>query len=129
MAPRITVADIALRHPRSRCRRQKALAAADHLLHLLLREYLDAPYAIHKLPGKEWHPKMLCTKRRSNLLYVHTTGDGFSRSLTAMGRRRREEYHFLGRRIQAASLILRGPPVGLRGQIDAPAHYVTRSSC
>jgi hypothetical protein len=46
-----------------------------------------------------------------------------------MGRRRREECHFLGRRIQAASLILQGPPVGLQGQIDARAHYATRSSC
>jgi hypothetical protein len=46
-----------------------------------------------------------------------------------MDRRRREECHFPGRQIQAASLILQGPPVGLQDQRDAQAHYVTRSSC
>jgi hypothetical protein len=56
---RITVAGIALHHPCSRCT-QKAFAIADHLLHLLRREYLYAPYAIHKLPRKVRHSKVLC---------------------------------------------------------------------
>jgi hypothetical protein len=48
--------------------------------------------------------------------------------LTATDHRPREVYHLPGRRIQAASLILQGPPVGLQGQTIARAHYVTHNS-
>lgn len=46
-----------------------------------------------------------------------------------MGRHLREEHHFPGRRIQAASLILGGPPIDLLGQTDARAPCATRGSC
>ena len=95
VACRIVIADTALQHPRSRCR-QKVASAADHLLHILWREDLYAPYAIHKLPGKnmgsnddhaEWKfrpDKYVYAKGSSACIYCHgsspTRRISFSRS-------------------------------------------------
>ena len=126
VACRIVIADTALQHPRPRCR--QVASAADHPLHILWREDLYAPYAIHKLPGKTWGPTMITLNESSDQINLYTQKEVLH-AYTATGRRRREEYHFPGRRIQAASLILQGPPVGLQDQITARARYVTRSSC
>ena len=77
---------------------------------------------------KTWGPTMITLNESSDQINVYTQKEVLH-AYTATGRRRREEYHFPGRRIQAASLILQGPPVGLQDQITARARYVTRSSC
>jgi len=81
---------------------------------------------------KTWGPTMITLSENSDQINMYTQKEERKIVLharTATGRRRREEYHFPGRRIQAASLILQGPPVGLQDQITARARYVTRSSC
>lgn len=48
--------------------------------------------------------------------------------LTARGHHQEEEHHSLGQRIQAASLILQGPPTHLQGQTCEQARCVARGS-
>jgi hypothetical protein len=131
VACRIVVTDTALQHPRSRRRQKVTSAAAGHLLHVLRREDLYAPYAIHKLPAETCSPRMITLDESSDQinLYMQKGRWLFCTRRTATGRRQGEEHRFPGRRIQAASLILQGPPVGLQDQITARARHATRSSC
>jgi hypothetical protein len=74
-------------------------------------------------------PTMVTLNGISDQINLCSTRKIVLQARTATGHRRREEYRFPGQRIQAASLILQGPPVGLQDQITARARYVTRSSC
>ena len=46
-----------------------------------------------------------------------------------MGRRQGEERHSPGQQIQAASLILKDPPIGLQGQTYGQVHYAAHDNC
>jgi hypothetical protein len=49
--------------------------------------------------------------------------------LTATGHHQQEGHHPLDQHMQAASLISKGLPTGLQGQIDTPPHYGVHHSC